>query len=194
MCPGGRVVPAAPYKELCVVNGMSEYKRDGKFANSGIVAALDLNEILGREVSPSSALDWLEKLERDFYKVTNSNITPACNINDFLRKRISTGFGKTSYPFRLVGADFRELLPTKVINSIEIALGNFTKKMSGYSDGVMIGLESKTSSPIQVLRESSGLVNGFNNLYIVGEGSGFAGGIISSAADGIKAAMDIVVK
>jgi hypothetical protein len=86
------------------------------------------------------------------------------------------------------------LLPTKVINSIEIALGNFTKKMSGYSDGVMIGLESKTSSPIQVLRESSGLVNGFNNLYIVGEGSGFAGGIISSAADGIKAAMDIVVK
>jgi hypothetical protein len=84
------------------------------------------------------------------------------------------------------------LLPKTVVGSLQAGLTDFIRKMRGFETGNLIGLESKTSSPIQVVREKNGLVEGFENLYIIGEGSGYAGGIISSAADGVRAAMGLV--
>jgi hypothetical protein len=92
----------------------------------------------------------------------------------------------------LVSAPLWELLPKSVVSSMQAGLTDFIRKMRGFETGNLIGLESKTSSPIQVVREKNGLVEGFENLYMIGEGSGYAGGIISSAADGVKAAMGIV--
>jgi uncharacterized FAD-dependent dehydrogenase len=92
----------------------------------------------------------------------------------------------------LVSAPIWELLPKSVVSSMQVGLTDFIRKMRGFETGNLIGLESKTSSPIQVVREKNGLVEGFENLYMIGEGSGYAGGIISSAADGVKAAMGIL--
>jgi len=86
------------------------------------------------------------------------------------------------------------LLPVEVSRAIRRGLKDFSRKVKGFDAGIIMGLESKSSSPIQVLREENMLSTGFNNLYIAGEGSGLAGGIISSGADGIKAAMAIIGK
>jgi hypothetical protein len=84
-----------------------------------------------------------------------------------------------------------ELLPGKISQSLTIGLRDFGRKLKGFESGIMLGLESKTSSPIQVLREEDGRCTGFSNLYLVGEGSGYAGGIISSGVDGIKTALSL---
>ncbi len=87
-----------------------------------------------------------------------------------------------------------DLLPPKISNSIAEGLKEFSKTIKGFNEGTILGLDSKSSAPIQVLREKDGICTGFKNLYVVGEGSGWSGGIISSAADGIKAALNIIKK
>ena len=86
------------------------------------------------------------------------------------------------------------MLPSVVVKAMQAGLMDFNRKLKGYEDGILIGLESKTSAPIQVIRNEIGLTEGFSNLFIVGEGSGYSGGIMSSAADGLKAAMRIIEK
>ncbi|MCX6147079.1 MAG: FAD-dependent oxidoreductase [Candidatus Kapabacteria bacterium] len=194
MCPGGMVVSAPPSNGVNIVNGMSNYKRNYPFANSAIVTALKLDDFLNRPVSPLEALDWVTNLEKKFFEFANGFNAPSVKVSDFLKNKISTSFPETSYPFDLISADFKELFPNEIVNSLKLALTNFTTKIKGFEDGHLMGLESRTSSPVQVLREKSGLCNGFDNLYMAGEGSGYSGGIISSAADGIKSALDIVNK
>ncbi len=193
MCPGGMVVPAAYRKGVNLVNGMSNYKRNYPFANSAIIAAFGIDEILRREVEPLEALDWIVNLEEKFYEFSNSYNAPAVNVIDFLNNKQSSTFGKSSYPFELLTADFNTLLPKKVINSMKAGLQEFHKKIKGFETGILIGLESKTSSPIQVIRDGMKCA-GFENLYLAGEGTGLSGGIVSSAADGIKVAFDIILK
>ena len=86
------------------------------------------------------------------------------------------------------------MLPPIIVNAMHEGLKDFSRKLRGYDQGILLGLESKTSSPIQVIRHPLGLVEGFNNLYLAGEGSGYAGGIVSSAADGIKIADNLIEK
>lgn len=192
MCPGGMVVPAAAYAGLNVVNGMSYYKRDGRFANAACVAGIHPDELAGKEVSPAEALDWLENLEMLFFQYSSGYAAPACSISDFIDSKSRKSSIESSFPLGLKPAPLWELLPTNVVNSMRAGLIDFTKKMRGFETGNLIGLESKTSSPIQVIREPGGLCSGFENLYLIGEGSGYAGGIISSAADGVKAAMGLL--
>ena len=191
MCPGGMVVPAPPQKGLNIVNGMSNYKRNSPFGNSAIVAGVCLPDLLGYQPEPIEALDWLLALERKFYDFSDSYRAPAVSVSDFLNNKTTPAFAKSSYPFDLLTADFRELFPTGIIESIDMALKDFVKKIHGFEEGVMMGLESRTSSPIQLIRDGMRCA-GFDNLYLGGEGSGLAGGIVSSAADGIKCAMDII--
>lgn len=192
MCPGGKVVPAATYKKTNIVNGMSNYRRDSSFANAGAAAGIHLNRLLNKEVDPLEALEWLESLEMKFFDFSNSYAAPACKISDFLEGKISDSLKTSSYPLGLVPADFNELLPEIIVNSLRIGLKDFCRKLKGFEEGIMLGLESKTSSPLRVVREKNGKSAAFENLYISGEGSGYAGGIVSSAADGIKAALDII--
>jgi len=189
MCPGGMVVPAAAYENTNIVNGMSFYKRGGNFANAACVAGIHPDELAGKTVSPLEALENLKNLEETFFQFSNSYEAPACSITDFLRQRSKNNNLESSYSLGLKPAPLWELLPTPVVKSMQIGLTDFIRKMKGFETGNLLGFESKTSSPIQVIREKNGLVENFDNLYLIGEGSGYAGGIISSAADGIRAAM-----
>lgn len=189
MCPGGIVVPAAAYAGTNIVNGMSYYNRNGGFANAACVAGVHPGELAGKDVTPYEALELVENLEKSFYSLTGNYSAPVCSISDFLEKRQRQTSFESSYPLGLVPAPLWQLLPASVAESMQVGLSDFIRKMKGFETGILLGLESKTSSPVQVLRHPDGKTEGFENLYIAGEGSGYAGGIISSAADGIKAAM-----
>jgi uncharacterized FAD-dependent dehydrogenase len=192
MCPGGIVVPATAYKHTNIVNGMSVYLRNNFWANAAVVAGINPLEILGENATPLQTLDWLENLEQSFYSFSNSYKAPAVRIDDFLKDKTTLKLPQSSYPFGLIQADFTNLLPPKIIETLKSGLKNFTNKLYGYDQGVLIGLESKTSSPIQVVRDKENFSAGYENFFIAGEGSGWAGGIVSSAADGIKIALSIL--
>jgi uncharacterized FAD-dependent dehydrogenase len=194
MCPGGIIVPATANKNTNIVNGMSLYNRNAKFANSACVAGVDPNKLLGKETSAPEILDWLEDLENKFYEYSTGYKAPFCSIKNFIDKKTGSHNSETSYPLGLIQAPLWELLPNKVSNSLREGLIDFGRKIRGFETGNIIGLESKTSSPVQVIREEDKSCTGFDNIFIVGEGSGYAGGIISSAADGIKAALSIIEK
>jgi len=192
MCPGGAVIPAAAYPDTNIVNGMSLYRRAGKFANAACVAGVHPDQLVGRQASPREALDWLANLEADFYRYADGYRAPFCRIADFIGKKEPSETVESSYPLGLKPAALWNLLPTQVSQAIAEGLEDFSRKIKGFETGSIMGLESKTSAPLQVVREKTGLCTGFANLYMVGEGSGYAGGIVSSAADGIKAALNIL--
>lgn len=192
MCPGGIVVPAAAYANTNIVNGMSFYNRNSNFANAACVAGIHPDELAGKTVSSLEALDNLQRMEESFYNYSNNYSAPACSISDFLKQQNRKNNLESSYPLGIQTAPLWELLPKPVVKSMQAGLMDFNRKMRGFETGNLLGFESKTSSPIQVIREKNGLVDNFENLYIIGEGSGYAGGIISSAADGIRAAMGLV--
>lgn len=194
MCPGGIVVPATGYADTNIVNGMSLYQRNNEFANAACVAGINLSSLLNREVSPIESLEWLEKLEQQFYQFSQSHAAPFCTIDGFIHQKVPQTVTESSYPLGLTPAPLWEMLPDTVSHAITQGMIGFSKKLKGFETGNIMGLESKTSAPIQVLRDKSGLVDNFENLYVSGEGSGYAGGIISSAADGIKAALAIMEK
>jgi uncharacterized FAD-dependent dehydrogenase len=191
MCPGGMVVPATAYASTNIVNGMSLYQRDGHFANAACVAGIHPGQLADSEISPLEALDYVQQLEESFFSFSKGYQAPFCTIQDFLKKRISQQSVESSYPLGLISAPLWEMLPEPVVKSISEGLLDFNRKLKGYETGILLGLESKTSSPIQVIRDETGRCDGFENLYMVGEGSGYAGGIISSAADGIRTAIKI---
>jgi len=186
MCPGGQVVPAAAFKQKSVVNGMSYYQRDGEFANAGCVAGVHPDMLLGHTCSPTEILDWMDELEGNFFALSNDYTIPANMAADYMQKRESKHISGSSYPLGLQSAPLFNLIPDIVSQAIRHGLKDFSRKVHGFDQGILMGLESKTSSPIQVSRDRLGKCTGFENLYFVGEGSGFAGGIISSAADGVK--------
>ena len=193
MCPGGKIVPAAPFPERNIVNGMSLYNRDGEFANAAIVAGIAPSLIGNADDDALYSLDWLEKLEETFYREAgNSYRAPAMKISDFIGEKRTGELQPSSYPLGLLAADLGSLLPPNVTESLKEGLKDLSRRLPGWEKGQLLGLESKTSSPVQVLRNrESGLTQGINNLFICGEASGWSGGIISSASDGLKAAVSI---
>jgi hypothetical protein len=189
MCPGGNVVPAAAFEQKSVVNGMSYYRRDGGFSNAGCVAGVHPDMLLGHTCTPLEILDWMDALEASYYAFTNSYIIPANKAIDYMKKRESGDLGTGSYPLGLQAAPLYDMIPEKVQKALTEGLADFSRKLIGFEQGILMGLESKTSSPVQVIRERNGKCEGFDNLYFIGEGSGYTGGIISSAADGAKCAL-----
>lgn len=192
MCPGGAVVPATAYENTNIVNGMSRYQRNGKFANAACVVGVHPDKLIGRQATPLEALDWLEALEKSFYRYSDGFKAPFSSIQGFINKKGPSKIVESSYPLGLKPAALWDLLPVEVSSSIREGLKDFSRKIRGFETGIIMGLESKTSSPVQALREKDCRCAGFENLYLVGEGSGCSGGIISSGADGIKAAMNII--
>lgn len=192
MCPGGMVVPATAYAYTNIVNGMSYYQRDGNFANAACVAALHPDDLAQRSVAPAEALDLVEDLESQFFNLFGKYSAPACSIRDFLDGKLRERQLLSSYPLGLEVVELWNLLPDVVVRAMKEGLRDFNRKMQAFDSGIVLGLESKTSAPIQVLREPGGRCAGFDNLYLVGEGSGYAGGIISSAADGLKSALSFI--
>ncbi|MBF0572748.1 MAG: hypothetical protein HQK69_03180, partial [Desulfamplus sp.] len=114
--------------------------------------------------------------------------------NNIKSNSIAKNVVESSYPLGLKSAPLWELLPKEISVAIAEGLKEFSRKIRGFETGLIMGLESKTSSPISVVREKNYCCKGFDNLYMVGEGSGHAGGIISSGADGIRAALSIIAE
>ncbi|PIE87678.1 MAG: FAD-dependent oxidoreductase, partial [Bacteroidetes bacterium] len=192
MCPGGMVVPATPYEHTNIVNGMSYYQRNSAFANAACVVGIHPDQLAGKSVSPLEALAQLEQLEASFKSFTGNYTAPFITIHDFLKGKTGSSIPETSYPLGLTPAPLYQMLPPAIVAGMREGLEQFARKLKGYDQGILLGLESKTSSPIQAIRDAHNRFEGFENLFIAGEGSGYAGGIMSSAADGIRTAMHIV--
>ena len=191
MCPGGYVVNASSQKGMLAVNGMSNYLRDSKNANSAIVVTVGPEDYESDDVL--AGMRFQQKWEKKAYEAAGGKI-PVQLFGDFKKDRVSSEFGevtpetKGEYAF----ANVRKIIPESVASSIEEGITAFEKKIKGYSrdDTLLLGIESRTSSPVKILRDES-MQSNIRGIYPCGEGAGYAGGITSAAMDGIKIAMQI---
>lgn len=191
MCPGGYVVNASSQKGMLAVNGMSNYLRDSKNANSAMVVTVGPEDYESDDVL--AGMRFQQKWEKKAYEAAGGKI-PVQLFGDFKKDRVSSEFGevipetKGEYAF----ANVRKIIPESVASSIEEGITAFEKKIKGYSrdDTLLLGIESRTSSPVKILRDES-MQSNIRGIYPCGEGAGYAGGITSAAMDGIKIAMQI---
>lgn len=193
MCPGGYVVDASSEEGKLAINGMSYHARDSKNANSALVVTVG-PEDFGNH--PLDGIKFQRNLEEKAYLYGNGSI-PVQLYDDFCHGIFSTSFGevlpvmKGHYTF----SDLNDILPSYVSSAIQEAMPIFGKKIKGFDrgDAILAGIESRTSSPVRILRSDTGEAN-ILGLYPCGEGGGYAGGITTAAMDGIKVAEWIVSK
>jgi uncharacterized FAD-dependent dehydrogenase len=199
MCPGGFIVPSATNQNQVVVNGMSPSRRDSKFANSGIVVSIlpsDLSSF--SNYGPLAGMQFQEELENKANVLSGGTQKAVSQLtSDFIKRTTSKEVLGTSYIPGLISGDIREILPDFITEPLTKGLQDFDRKIPGFSSnlGQLIGLESRTSSPVKIPRDSESLEHiEISHLYPCGEGAGFAGGIMSAALDGINCAVAIAKK
>lgn len=197
MCPGGVIVPSASGSNQNVVNGMSASARAGKWANSGMVVEVhpeDFPEYAHEKELCMLALQ--ESLEKNFYQAAGNSLkAPAQRMTDFVNGRVSASLPDSSYPCGLISAPVHFLLPDQISKRMQKAFTIFGKRARNFlsADATVVGLESRTSSPVRIPREPVSLMHPeIQNLYPVGEGAGYAGGIVSAAIDGRNAILALV--
>ncbi len=198
MCPGGIVVPTPTEPGLQCTNGMSNSRRNAPFANAGLVVAVS-PEDYAREgfTGPLAGLEWQRKWERAAYALGGgSYLAPAMRLTDYLAGRPTQELGKTTYRPGLTPADLRTLFPAAIHEGLRAAAAGFERKMRGFLSGeaVLIGVESRTSSPVRLTRGDDLQSIALPGLYPVGEGAGYAGGIVSSGVDGLRVAEAIAAE
>lgn len=196
MCPGGVVVPAGSGPEELVVNGMSASSRSSIWANSGMVVELrpgDFPEYANR--GEFEMLDLVEDLEKNFYEESGKSIVaPAQRMKDFVEGKPSKNLPPSSYIPGLYVARMDQLLPPFISSRLKKGFAEFGRKAKGFltNDAILIGLESRTSSPVRIPRDKETLCHSeVKGLYPAGEGAGYAGGIVSAAIDGMRCARSI---
>lgn len=199
MCPGGFIVPAATAPGEVVVNGMSPSRRDSKFANSGIVVTVEPGDFKAYDKFGALAgLYFQSDIERQACAAGGgTQAAPAQRMVDFTRSRLSASLPDTSYQPGLVSADLGEVLPGFITESLRQGLVSFGSKMKGYftNDAQVVGVESRTSSPVRIPRNEDTLEHPqVARLFPCGEGAGYAGGIVSAAMDGERCAEAIAAK
>jgi len=190
MCPGGTVVAATSEEGRVVTNGMSQYSRNERNANSGIVVGITPEDYPGH---PLAGIDFQRKWESRAFELGGKNYdAPGQLVGDFLAGRPSTQFGEVqpSYTPGVHLTDLSSALPDYAIDAIREALPAFDKQIKGFArpDAVLTGVETRTSSPIRIKRGEDYQSLNTKGLYPAGEGAGYAGGILSAAVDGIKVA------
>ena len=194
MCPGGHIVPAGSTPGTCVVNGMSASHRNSPYANSGIVVQINPEDIAGTD--PLRGLEYQESLERlAFEHGGPQSQAPAQRLRDFVEGRASKDLPACSYLPGIVTSRLDEWLPAPIGKRLQQGFRDFDKKYPGFltNDAVIVGVESRSSSAVRIPRNPETLQSVSTlNLYPCGEGAGYAGGITSSALDGINAALKIV--
>lgn len=191
MCPGGFIVPAATAQNELVVNGMSPSKRDNQFANSGIVVAVEEEDLKPFQAHGALAgLEFQKAVEKAIWEAGGKTQKAAAQrLIDFVKGRISPqeALNPSSYIPGLVSVPMHEVLPSGIAKRLQKAFVEFGKKMKGYytNEANIIGVESRTSSPVRIPRHRETLQHPeIKNLFPCGEGAGFAGGIVSAAMDG----------
>ncbi len=196
MCPGGILVPAATAPGELVLNGMSNSSRNSKWANAGVVVSVepeDMPEYAAH--GPLALLHFQRDIEKKMFEYTGSLKAPGQRMQDFCRQIASRDLPRSSYHPGVVPAPLHELLPQHVAQRLKYAfpeVGN--NKVKGYytNDALLLGVESRTSSPVRIPRDPETLEHvQIAGLYPCGEGAGYAGGIVSSALDGINCAAKI---
>ena len=197
MCPGGTVIPAAS-EEGVVTNGMSNYLRDGVNANSAIVTEARVEDF--GSANPLSGVEFQRRLERGALAAGGGKyMAPACSFADFMGKRRVNSLGNLVLPTYARGVTpypLYELLPEKLSLALRAGILDMDRRLKGFADGgaILTGVESRTSSPVRITRGENFASVSAENLYPCGEGAGYAGGITSAAADGIRVAEAIIKK
>lgn len=197
MCPGGSVVPAPTSTGTLVLNGMSSSRRNLKYANSGIVVTVDDPDFTDYvKFGPLRGLVFRKEIEKKAFISGGSNFTaPAQLMTDFCKNSLSDIRQNTSYIPGIKAAMLSEILPTPVAGCMQKAFYLFDRKMKGFytNQALMLGVETRTSSPIRIPRDKEKLNHvQIQNLYPCGEGAGYSGGIVSSAIDGERCAEAII--
>lgn len=199
MCPGGFIVPAATAPGEIVVNGMSPSRRDSQFANSGIVVAVDEHDFKDyKKHGALAGVFFQAAIEQKACTLAgNTQAAPAQRLLDFVENKVSASLLESSYQPGLSSVDMKEILPAKIIAALRQGFQSFGKKMKGYltNEAQVVGVESRTSSPVKIPRDKDTLEHPqINNLFPCGEGAGYAGGIVSAAMDGERCAEAVAVK
>lgn len=195
MCPGGYVLASQSNKNSIVVNGMSNNDRGNINSNSAIL--VDVKPSDYNKGNVLDGIDFQEYYEKLAFNVSGDYKAPSNLVKEFLNDEVAIGERsiKTSYPHGLKMCDLRECLPSFVVDGIKFGINSFGKRLHGFDDpdAILIGIESRSSSPVRILRDENKEAS-FKGIYPIGEGAGYAGGITSAALDGLKVAMDIASK
>jgi uncharacterized protein len=202
MCPGGWIVPAATEQDGVVVNGMSLSRRDSPYANSGLVVAIEIADLARVGLpGPTGGIELQRRLERAAAIAGGGELrAPATRATDFVRGKASSTVPATSYQPGLTAGDVAAVLDATGVPlaaRLREGLAAFDHQMRGYltEEAVLVGVESRTSSPVRVPRDQTSLQSpDLAGLYPCGEGAGFAGGIVSAALDGIRVARAIAAR
>jgi uncharacterized protein len=191
MCPGGIIAPCATGPEEVVTNGWSPSKRNNPYANSGIVVAIELEDL--KDYQQHGALAGLA-FQRDLEKLAyehggKTQVAPAQRVLDFTKNRLSENLPACSYTPGVVSSPMHEWLPEHIRKRLQEGFKAFGQKINGYlsNEAIIVGVESRTSTPVRIPRDPITLVHPeISNLFPCGEGAGYAGGIVSAAMDGMN--------
>lgn len=190
MCPGGFVIPAATDRQQIVVNGMSPSNRGGQWSNSGMVVETRAEDIEGDD--PLRVMYFQEELERTCWQQGNMKQTaPAQRMADFVNKRLSYDLPRSSYAPGLISSPLHFWLPSSISHRLQEGFKAFGRQCHGFltNEAVMIGVETRTSSPVRIVRQPETLMHvRLQGLFPCGEGAGYAGGIVSAGVDGERCA------
>ncbi|MBR0278011.1 MAG: NAD(P)/FAD-dependent oxidoreductase [Clostridia bacterium] len=193
MCPGGYVTAAASEENTVVVNGMSNYARNGKNANSALVVSLTKNDFDGL----FGGMNFQTKMERAAFDKTHPYYAPVQNTTDFINGKAGKSINNIvpTYPIGYICCNLNKILPNPISKTLCEALRYFDTKIKNFTaNSVLTGVETRTSSPLRITRNENMQSVGIKGIYPIGEGAGYAGGIMSSAVDGIKAAEKIIAE
>lgn len=195
MCPGGVVTASSSEENTVVTNGMSYYARNGENANSAVLVGITPDDFENDDIT--AGIEFQRRIEKAAFKAAGANYSaPVCLVGDFLSKRTSEKFGNVtpSYPIGTTFVPPDEYLPDFVCDALRYALPQFAEKIScfGSPDAVMTGPETRSSSPVRIVRDETLSSVSVKGLYPCGEGAGYAGGIVTAAMDGLKCAMAAV--
>jgi uncharacterized FAD-dependent dehydrogenase len=192
MCPGGVVVPTPTEPEALCTNGMSNSHRSSPLANAGMVVAVSPADFAAEGFEgPLAGLAWQRKWERAAFQLGGGGYrAPAQRLSAYLAGIPGAAPGKTSYRPGVAGADLSRLYPSRVQEALRAGLRVFERRMRGFvtDDALLLGVETRTSSPCRLVRGTDFQAPGLRGVYPAGEGAGYAGGIVSSAVDGLRVA------
>ncbi|RNC29175.1 MAG: hypothetical protein AWM53_00824 [Candidatus Dichloromethanomonas elyunquensis] len=196
MCPGGLVIASSSEDGGVVTNGMSYFARDSGFSNSAIVVAVRTDDFPSND--PLAGMEFQRIWEKKSYLAGGQNYhVPAQTVQDFLDRKVTRDFGLI--PTYLPGytpVELHTILPPEIGEVLERALQSFDQKIKGFAgkEAALTGIESRTSAPVRILRDETGQSVNLRGLFPAGEGAGYAGGITSSAVDGLKAAEKLMMQ
>jgi hypothetical protein len=196
MCPGGSVIGCSSEEGGVVTNGMSRYRRASPYANSAVVVTVNIEDFKGIVPNPLCGLAFRRYWEEKAFILGGQKYrAPAQRLIDFLQDRVGNLPGSTSFLPGVKSASLREALPGFAIDALKRGIIKFDRKMRGFitEEATLIGVETRTSSPVRIVRGPDGQSVNVGGLYPCGEGAGYAGGIISSALDGIRVAERVAV-